>query len=142
MVLQIIWGSVMLGICSFFHVLLLYGGIKLLKRLAHWHTNPHLGGRFAVFLGTALGVIVLAHTVQIWMWAISFVLAGAIPDMAGAVYFSLVTYTTLGYGDVTLGENIQIYAAMAAVTGLLNFGLSTAFFISVFGKILPADMME
>ncbi len=98
--------------------------------------------RMAVFLGAAVGVIVVGNTVQIWIWALSFIALNAIPSLADAIYFSLVTYTTLGYGDITLQEGSRIYAAMAAVTGLLNFGLSTAFLFGVFSKVLPTDLME
>ena len=142
MTAQILLGSLLLVICSIFHVLILIGGIKLLASVAAQYKGMRNNVRIAMSLGITIGVIVFAHTVQIWIWAFSFIILGAIPDLVRAVYFSLVTYTTLGYGDVTLGEGMGIYAAMAAVTGLLNFGLSTAFLVGVFGKILPADLLK
>jgi hypothetical protein len=56
--------------------------------------------------------------------------------MGEAIYFALSTYTTLGYGDVILGREHRTFAAMAAVTGLLNIGLSTAFLVGMFSKML------
>ena len=72
----------------------------------------------------------------------SFIAFGAFGDPATAVYFSLVTYTTLGYGDIVLAENIRLYGALASVTGLLAFGLSTAFLVAVFAKLLPNHLAD
>jgi len=66
-------------------------------------------------------------------------LSGALPDWNTAVYFSLVTYTTLGYGDVVLGPGLRIFAAFSAVTGLLGFGISTAFLVGAIGKVFVVD---
>jgi len=63
-----------------------------------------------------------------------------LPDFSDALYFLLITYTTVGYGDVTVGPDYTLYAAMAAVTGLLNFGLSTAFLVGLFTRLLPAEL--
>jgi len=71
----------------------------------------------------------------VWIWSSGFVLSGALPDWNTAVYFSLVTYTTLGYGDVILGPGLRIFAAFSAVTGLLGFGISTAFLVGAIGKV-------
>jgi voltage-gated potassium channel Kch len=87
-------------------------------------------------LGT-FGLLVLSHTVQVWIWAIVLIWLEALPNLFEAIYFSLVTYTTLGYGDVVLSDNHKIFGAMASVTGLLNFGVSTAFLVAILGKILP-----
>jgi hypothetical protein len=78
----------------------------------------------------------------VWLWAVSFIAFGAFSDPGIAVYFALVTYTTLGYGDIVLAENIRLYGAFASVTGLLGFGLSTAFLVAVFGKLLPNHLAD
>lgn len=87
----------------------------------------------------ALSYIIFAHTLQVWIWSSGFVLAEALPDWNTAIYFSLVTYTTLGYGDVVLGPGLRIFAAFASVTGLLGFGLSTAFLVGAAGKIFAVS---
>ena len=142
MTLQIFWGSMMLGVCSILHVGFVIVAINILTRLGRSFSTAGFATRVGVLLGSAFAVIVLSHTIQIWIWALSFVVLGAIPVIEKSIYFALVTYTTLGYGDVTLGANIGIYAAMAAVTGLLNFGLSTAFLVGVFAKLLPTHLAE
>lgn len=45
------------------------------------------------------------------------------PDRVTAVYFSIVTITTLGYGDFSPREPLRLLAAMEAVSGLIVFGI-------------------
>ena len=46
------------------------------------------------------GAVVVLHLVEIAAWAFFYAWQGAMPDMATALYFSAVTYTTTGYGDL------------------------------------------
>src|SRR5215831_14254980 len=57
--------------------------------------------RTRVFIALAAWMILL-HLVEIVFWAFFFHWNGTMPDAASAVYFSAVTYTTLGYGDLVL----------------------------------------
>ena len=79
--------------------------------------------------------VVPAHTVQVRIRAGAFVMTGALSDPGEAICFSPVTYTTLGYGDIVVGSGFRIFAAMEAVTGLLNFGISTAFLVALYGRL-------
>lgn len=94
-----------------------------------------------VFFGTAtpiavsLAFIVATHTIQVWIWAIVWVLLEVLPDWNSAIYFSLVTFTTLGYGDIVLGEGLRIFGSFAAVAGLLAFGLSTAYLVAMMTRV-------
>ena len=139
---QMIWGTVMLGACLLLHIGFLLADIKLLKWLNGklWASGQLFSS--IVLLGAALAVIVLSHSTQIWLWAITFIAFGAFSEPGSAVYFTLVTYTTLGYGDIVLSEDIRLYGALASVTGLLSIGLSTAFLVAVFGKLLPNHLAD
>lgn len=133
---QILLGSGILGLCSAVDILVLILTVKALRRIGerfHRHSSEtHWGSLMAV----AFAAVVFAHTVQVWIWAVSFVLLGALPNFSDAIYFSIVTYTTLGYGDVTVAYDYRMFAAMAAMTGLLNFGLSTAFLVGLLTRLL------
>ena len=56
-------------------------------------------------------------------------------EPAEAIYFAIATYTTVGYGDITVGSEFRIFAVMAAATGLLSFGLSTAYLGALLQRI-------
>lgn len=139
LLLQIVLGSGLLVLCSAIHIGFLIYAIQLLTRFAGLQSGlPNQSVRkWGALVSVAFIIIVFAHTIQVWAWALSFLVLGALTTMADAIYFSIVTYTTLGYGDVTVEEGFRVFAAMAAVTGLLNFGLSTAFLVGLLSKLLP-----
>lgn len=64
---------------------------------------------------------------------------GAISSLGDAIYFALVTTTTLGYGDITLARDFRNFGAIAAVAGLLTFGLGTAFLIGAMEAALTGS---
>lgn len=86
-----------------------------------------------IFLA-AIGLFVL-HTVEIWAYAGLYILLGALHGFEESLYFSTATYTTLGYGDVTLGTRWRILGAIEGANGLILLGWSTAFFISIVEQI-------
>lgn len=138
--MQIVWGSVLLLVCSGAHLVVLMATAGLLQRLGDRYPKPLKGGHWGTITAIAFIAVIAAHTIQVWLWAFSFIVLGALNAFHDAIYFALVTYTTLGYGDVIVGENFRLFAAMAAVTGLLNFGLSTAFLVGLLARLLPAHL--
>ncbi|MEO0766847.1 MAG: potassium channel family protein [Pseudomonadota bacterium] len=135
--LQILLGSALLTVCALVHVGIVASAIPLLKWVGHRVIHGENAMGRALVLGTSVMIILLAHTLQVWTWAVAFMVSEAMTDFATSFYFSMVTYTTLGYGDLLLGENLRIFATFAAVTGLLTFGISTAFLISVLNAFFP-----
>ena len=93
----------------------LWRGTRLLIRLAAW--------------------IILLHLVAIIIWGLCYTWTGALPGVQTAVYFSAVTYTTTGYGDLTLPEAWRLVGAVEALTGVLMCGLSTGFFFAVMSHL-------
>lgn len=127
---QITAGSVVLCGSTALHVLLLAATIGVLEDLSPATLVEEATALFGAFLAILAG-----HTAQVWMWALATRACGALEDLEDAVYFALVTTTTLGYGDITLRRRWRLFGAMAAVSGLLTFGLSTAFFIGAFTRV-------
>jgi hypothetical protein len=65
----------------------------------------------------------------VWLWATTFYHLQAFPTLEESVYFTLVSFTTLGYGDVVLPKGLRLLGGMVAVNGMLNIGLLTALLI-------------
>ena len=65
-------------------------------------------------------------TVAVWIWAVAFRLLGIFGTLEASVYFSLVAFTTLGFGDVLLPQEWRLLSGLSAANGLLMFGLMTA----------------
>ena len=75
--------------------------------------------------------IVLLHLFEISVWAVVYFWNGAIEELQSAFYFSAVTYTTTGYGDVLLPHDWRLAGGVEALTGILMCGWSTAFFFAI-----------
>ena len=78
--------------------------------------------------------LLLLHFIQSGIWAFTFYLLPGITEfetLEKAIYFSLVTFTTLGYGEVTISSTNRILAGFEAINGILLIGWSTAFMFSV-----------
>lgn len=80
-------------------------------------------------------ILFLAAILEAMLWALTYWLLGAIQDFEEAVYFSVVTYTTLGYGDVVLGDNWRLLSAFQAANGVIIFGWSTAIVMTLVHRI-------
>jgi hypothetical protein len=81
------------------------------------------------------GWTILLHLTQITVWALHYSWAGAMPDFTTACYFSAVTYTTTGYGDLVLPQDWRLVGGIESLTGILMCGLSTGMFFAVFSGI-------
>ncbi len=68
-------------------------------------------------------------TVAVWGWALAFWFLGLFETFEGSVYFALVAFTTLGFGDVLLPQEWRLLGGLAAANGLLLFGLLTAILV-------------
>jgi hypothetical protein len=78
----------------------------------------------------------LASLLEIWLWAGMYRLLGALSDLEEALYFSTVTFTTLGYGDVVLQSSWRLLASFQAVNGIIMFGWTTAVIVALVQRIL------
>jgi hypothetical protein len=84
--------------------------------------------------------LILIHCLEIAVWALFYVLAGCMPDLESAFYFSGVTYATVGYGDHVLPQPWRTLGAIEGLVGILMCGLSTGLFVAVVSRILTARM--
>ncbi len=90
-----------------------------------------------VLVVTIVGIF-LVHTIEIWIWAVLYLWLGEFETMERSLYFSTVTFTTLGYGDITLQERWQLLSSFEAANGIILFGVSTAFVFGVIRKLFEA----
>lgn len=81
------------------------------------------------------GWVVLLHLAEIASWAAVYTWKGAMTDLPSALYFSAVTYTTTGYGDLVLPEAWRLVGGIEALTGILMCGWSTGFFFAVVSRV-------
>ena len=97
-----------------------------------------VAGRLAVIIVmvATVSILMIAHTLEVMVWALAYQVADAAPPTARLVYFAFVNYTTLGYGDVIPVERWQLLGPIAAMNGILMFGWSTAVIFEVLRRAL------
>ena len=81
------------------------------------------------------GWIILLHLIEITIWGLFYAWGHGMPDVQSALYFSAVTYTTTGYGDLVLPNEWRLVGGIEALTGILMCGWSAAFFFAVVNRM-------
>lgn len=109
-------------------------GLILLTRwmswIVHWfRLHRHSFAQSVAMVTTVIGLF-LVHTVEVWTWAATYILIGVVPGLEPALYFSTVTFSTLGYGDITPLPGWRLLAALEAVNGFILIGWSTAYLVA------------
>jgi hypothetical protein len=83
---------------------------------------------------TAVTLLML-HVLEVLVWAVAYRVLTPISSLdtfEKAMYFSMVTFTTLGYGDITLPEQEwRLLSGIEALNGILLVGWTTAFLFAV-----------
>jgi len=82
-----------------------------------------------------VSVLLLLHWIEAGVWAGFFLASGALPDLETAMYFSLTSYTTLGYGDVVLPMSWRLLGPFEGAVGILMFGWSTGIMVAAITRI-------
>lgn len=132
---QLLLGTVMIVALSVVHIVALVLIIALLRGLGRKIARPaRLLDVIWILIVTILAIFFF-HVVEIWTWAILYMWLGEFDTIERALYFSTVTYTALGYGDITLQQSWQLLSSFEAANGIMLFGVSTAFLISVLRKV-------
>ncbi len=129
MIVQLVLGSALMAISAVAAGLSWWGLEAVLIRANAWVTRPPHGPRLVIVLCIALFWVLLLMTVSVWIWALALWGLGIFPALEPSVYFALVAFTTLGFGDVLLPQDWRLLSGMSAANGLLIFGIMTAMLV-------------
>jgi voltage-gated potassium channel Kch len=110
--------------------------IRSIKRV---HTQSRSVFTNATVLALLILVMSLAAIFEAGLWAAFYLWVGALETFDASLYFSLVTFTTLGYGDISLGEEWRLLSAFEAANGIILFGWTTALIVAVLQRILRTN---
>lgn len=81
-------------------------------------------------------VLLVSHLMQATFWAIAYFAIGGFTNIATALYYSLSSYTTVGFADVVLPEHIRLLGPLESATGVLMFGWSTGYIFAFATRML------
>ena len=113
---------------------------RVVRSEAHEEHTRHLtplslrGMAFTVVI--VFGLFVL-HGIEIWSFALFYLAVNALPTLESALYFSSITYGTIGYSDSAVALEWRLVAAFEGIAGIILLGWSTAFFVRLLGRIGP-----
>lgn len=136
--LQFLVSTLMLVLCVVIHGLGLAGLNRALRTEANiermQRINPLSPQGLAFTLLIVLALITL-HGVEIWAFALLYLGVGAIPTLEDALYFSTISYSTVGYNDTHILPEWRLLGAFESILGMILLGWSTAFFFRMLGRI-------
>lgn len=115
-----------------------FGTLEAIAYLSRvWQHNKGNQGSFVLVtrILRVVSVLLLLHWVEAGIWAAFFLVSGALPDLETATYFSLTSYTTLGYGDVVLPMSWRLLGPFEGAVGILMFGWSTGIIVAAITRI-------
>jgi voltage-gated potassium channel Kch len=98
--------------------------------------------RFAILMILLFSGILLLHVVETALWAIFYYSRALFTDFETSLYFSLTSYTTIGYGDVLLPKKWRLLGAIEGVSGVLLCGISTAFIFAVMSAMFQIRIQQ
>jgi hypothetical protein len=106
------------------------------RHLSHRMSGNQFRGaaRSTLALVNTVIIILILHTLEIIIWALAYLALVPTAELASleeAMYFSFVTFSTLGYGDITLSVGFRLLSGIEALNGIILVGWSTAMIFSV-----------
>ena len=116
------------------HALVMSVVVRVARTASARQTHPSLF-LIAVMIPT-VSVLMVTHTIEVFVWALAYWFVDATPPGANRVYFAFVNYATLGYGDVVPVKAWLLLGPITAMNGFLLLGWSTAVIFEVLQKAL------
>jgi voltage-gated potassium channel len=98
--------------------------------------------RQAALLIVIFAVVISLHLVEAALWAVFYYLRSLFHDFETAFYFSLVTYASIGFGDVVLPERWRLLSGIEGISGILMCGLSGGFIFSVINLLFQTRIQQ
>lgn len=136
MITNLVLGGIVIALTVIVHTI----GLMAVTRGMTWFVSMFRvhGRRSRVFamITVVIGIFAIL-TVEVWLWAAAFLALGAMPDFETALYFSTITFSTVGYGDIVPAPAWRQFAALEGVDGFLLIGWSTAYLIAAGMRVGP-----
>ena len=145
MLLNIVVGLIVIGLTV---VIQGYGTMYWVRRYDHkreTQTNDYLRKKGVQLLISTSVFLIFIHLVQAAIWALVFMLLPEVTEFETfekSMYFSLVTFTTLGYGEITIASGNRILAGLEAMNGITLIGWSTAFMFAIFQELMKEGIKK
>lgn len=138
----IVTAAVIISVCLVVHVagILLMAEWLLSKReyLEQRATKRH----FAALIFMLFSGVMFLHLVQTGLWAAFYYVQNLFGDFETSLYFSMVSFATIGYGDVLLPSRWRLLGVVEGFSGVILCGISTAFIFAVVNAVFQLRIQQ
>lgn len=117
------------GLFSLARALRSEAAVERMERLAP------LSPRGVAFTLAIVMAILALHGLEIWAFALVYLKIGATAGLEDALYFSTISYSTVGYNDTHIAPEWRLLGAFESILGMVLIGWSTAFFFRILGRL-------
>lgn len=131
-----------MAVCVVIHAATLVNFSSWMIELRPEIGQRHAMARYTLGLILAFIVLILLHITETAIWALFFLWRGLFPDFETSLYFSLGSYTTIGYGDVVLRQHWRMLGGIEGLSGVLLCGLSAAFVFALVNSAFQFRMQQ
>jgi voltage-gated potassium channel len=135
MILQLLLAMAMASLTVVVHAI---GTTRVVMPLAgnwtRWKIDLASTGTVLMLTRVVGGLLVL-HLLEMAIWAVTFRAVGVLPDFESSLYYSLESYTTVGFGDLVVEASWRLVGPIEAAVGILMFGWSTGFIVAALQRI-------
>ena len=131
-------GAVIISATVVIHTLGLITVTHLIGYLTDRFRMNDRRSRVVAMLTVVIGTFGLL-TVQVWLWACTYYRLDVVGDFDTALYFSTVTFSTIGYGDIVPEQGWRLLCALEGIDGFLLIGWSTAYLIAAGIRVGPFE---
>ena len=142
MLTEIAIAAAIVSVCLIIH---LAGILLMAEWLLQWRKDlEHSPSRklIAFLIGTLFGGILLLHFIQTSLWAVFYYTQNLFSDFETSLYFSMVSFTTIGYGDVLLPQKWRLLGVVEGFSGVLLCGISTGFIFAVINAAFQTQLRK
>lgn len=135
-------GILVSGVCATIQSATLLALFSLLMRYFDRGEN-----RFSMIVNNTIvlgivWVLAMMHLVQVGIWAAVFRYLGCFQSFYQALYFSLMTYSTVGYGDLVAPDAWKLFCGVEAIMGVLMFGWSASFLFGTLSQFYKIRLLR
>jgi hypothetical protein len=142
MLTEITVAAAIVSLCLMIHI----GGILL---MAEWILRRREAferkasrRQFVLLIIMLFGGILLLHLIQTTLWAVFYYARNLFSDFETSLYFSMVSFTTIGYGDVLLPRRWRLLGVIEGFSGVVLCGVSTAFIFAVINALFQFRLRQ
>ena len=97
---------------------------------------------YVILLIATFSAIIVLHMIETAIWATFYYSRGLFPDFETSLYFSITSYTTIGFGDVVMPRAWRMLGGIEGISGVLLCGLSTAFVFAIVNALFQMRLQR